>query len=152
MRAIIQRVGSASVTIDGETVGSIGAGYMILLGVSQQDTDEQAQKLWSKISKLRIFCDEAGKTNLSIHDIAGSVLIVSQFTLFMRRSSSSRARIWGLTAWPAAVSGPRCRSRWSMMDPSQSCSIPIPCKQAKSNAFRRTMDRIRFRRQRHHGG
>ena len=82
MRAIIQRVGSASVTIDGETVGSIGAGYMILLGVSQQDTDEQAAKLWSKISKLRIFCDEAGKTNLSIHDIAGSVLIVSQFTLY----------------------------------------------------------------------
>ena len=82
MRAIIQRVGSASVTINGETVGSIEAGYMILLGVSQQDTDEQAQKLWSKISKLRIFCDEAGKTNLSIHDIAGSVLIVSQFTLY----------------------------------------------------------------------
>ena len=82
MRAIIQRVGSASVTIDGETVGSIGAGYMILLGVSQQDTEEQAAKLWSKISKLRIFCDEAGKTNLSIHDIAGSVLIVSQFTLY----------------------------------------------------------------------
>ena len=82
MRAIIQRVGSASVTIDNETVGSIEAGYMILLGVNQQDTDEQAQKLWSKISKLRIFCDEAGKTNLSIHDIAGSVLIVSQFTLY----------------------------------------------------------------------
>lgn len=82
MRAIIQRVSSASVTIGGETTGSIEAGYMILLGISQQDTDEQARKLWNKISKLRIFCDEAGKTNLSIHDICGSVLIVSQFTLY----------------------------------------------------------------------
>lgn len=82
MRAIIQRVDSASVAVAGETIGSVGAGYLILLGVSQNDTDEQARKLWGKISKLRIFGDETGKTNLSIHDIDGSVLIVSQFTLY----------------------------------------------------------------------
>ena len=82
MRAIIQRVSSASVTIDGDVTGSIEAGYLILLGVSQYDADEQAVKLWNKISKLRIFCDADGKTNLSLHDIGGSVLIVSQFTLY----------------------------------------------------------------------
>ena len=138
MRAIIQRVGSASVTINGETVGSIDAGYMILLGVNQQDTDEQAQKLWSKISKLRIFCDEAGKTNLSIHDIAGSVLIVSQFTLYADCKKGNRPSFTRVGAPDEA----RCWSRSSMMDPSQSCSIPIPCKQAKSNAFCRTIGRI----------
>ena len=90
MRAIIQRVSSASVAISGEVAGSIETGYMILLGVSQNDTDEQAKKLWSKISKLRIFCDEDGKTNLSLHDIEGSVLIVSQFTLYANCKKGNR--------------------------------------------------------------
>jgi len=82
MRAIIQRVSSAHVDIDGKTVGSCGYGLMILLGVGHEDTEDQADRLWAKISKLRIFADDEGKTNLSLRDIDGSVLIVSQFTLY----------------------------------------------------------------------
>lgn len=90
MRAVIQRVNSASVSINGEVTGSIGAGYLILLGVGQDDTEAQAGKLWAKISKLRIFCDGEGKTNLSLHDIGGEVLIVSQFTLFANCRKGNR--------------------------------------------------------------
>ena len=82
MRALIQRVSNASVTIDGEEKSAIERGFLILLGVGQEDTEEQADKLWSKISKLRIFDDENGKTNLSLADINGDVLVVSQFTLY----------------------------------------------------------------------
>ncbi|MDO5117986.1 MAG: D-aminoacyl-tRNA deacylase [Eggerthellaceae bacterium] len=90
MRAVIQRVSSACVTIDGDVTGSIEAGYLILLGVSKNDNEKEAQKLWGKISKLRIFCDEDGKTNLSLHDIDGSVLVVSQFTLYANCKKGNR--------------------------------------------------------------
>lgn len=82
MRAVIQRVSRASVTIDGEVVGKIGSGYLILLGVGHEDTRAQADKLWSKIFALRMNDDEDGKTNLSLADVNGEVLVVSQFTLF----------------------------------------------------------------------
>ena len=82
MRAVIQRVSSARVDIDGETAGSIGRGLLILLGVGHDDGEEQAERLWSKISRLRIFEDAEGKTNLSLADVAGNVLVVSQFTLY----------------------------------------------------------------------
>ena len=82
MRALIQRVSNASVTINGEEKSAIERGFLILLGVGQEDTEEQADKLWGKISKLRIFDDENGKTNLSLADINGDVLVVSQFTLY----------------------------------------------------------------------
>lgn len=82
MRAVIQRVSSAQVDIDGETVGSIGHGLLILLGVGHGDGEEQAERLWSKIARLRIFEDAEGKTNLSLADVGGEVLVVSQFTLF----------------------------------------------------------------------
>ena len=81
MRAVIQRVSEAQVEIDGQVAGAIASGFLILLGVGQADTEEQAEKLWSKISKLRIFEDEQGKSNLSLHDVEGGVLIISQFTL-----------------------------------------------------------------------
>lgn len=81
MKAIIQRVTQASVTVDGEIVGEIGKGYMILFGAAQGDTDADCEKLADKVSKLRIFSDENGKTNLSINDVGGDMLIVSQFTL-----------------------------------------------------------------------
>jgi D-tyrosyl-tRNA(Tyr) deacylase len=81
MKAIIQRVTHASVTADGKTVGEIGKGYMILFGAAQGDTDADCEKLADKISKLRIFADENDKTNLSINDIGGDILAVSQFTL-----------------------------------------------------------------------
>lgn len=82
MRAVVQRVTRACVRIDGEVVGSIGAGYLVLLGVGASDTRAEADKLWSKLSGLRICEDEQGKTNLALADIGGEVLVVSQFTLY----------------------------------------------------------------------
>ena len=81
MRALIQRVSEASVRVDGEIKGQIGPGLLILICAMAGDTDAQAQALATKIAKLRIFRDEAGKMNRSIRDIGGAALIVSQFTL-----------------------------------------------------------------------
>ena len=81
MKAVITRVTQASVTIEGNTVGSIGNGYLILLGVVPEDDESTAKKLADKIVKLRVFADEAGKMNLSILDVGGAALVVSQFTL-----------------------------------------------------------------------
>lgn len=81
MRALIQRTTGASVsTHDGTR--SIDNGYVILLGIGPQDTEQVAEKMWNKIKKLRIFEDDDGKTNLSLQDVNGSVLLVSQFTLY----------------------------------------------------------------------
>ena len=82
MRALVQRVTRAHVDIDGDTVSSIGTGFAILLGVGHDDGEEQADKLWAKISKMRIFEDENGKTNIGLADVGGDVLVVSQFTLY----------------------------------------------------------------------
>ncbi|MEG1831603.1 MAG: D-aminoacyl-tRNA deacylase [Raoultibacter sp.] len=90
MRALIQRVSQASVTIDGEITAQIGAGYTILLGVGQQDTQAQAEKLWTKIHKLRIFEDSEGKTNVTLADVGGDVLVVSQFTLYANCKKGNR--------------------------------------------------------------
>lgn len=81
MRAVIQRVSHASVTVDGETVGKIGKGFLVLLGVEETDTETAADKLADKLCRLRIFEDENGKTNLSLADVDGGLLVVSQFTL-----------------------------------------------------------------------
>lgn len=82
MRAVLQRVTEAAVRVDGEVVGSIGKGFFILLGVSDEDNEAIADKLADKICKLRIFEDENGKTNLSLADVGGELLVVSQFTLY----------------------------------------------------------------------
>ena len=79
---MLQRVLEASVKIDGKTAGEIGKGYLLLVGVSNEDNYEIADRLIEKISRLRIFEDENGKTNLSIDDVGGEVLVVSQFTLY----------------------------------------------------------------------
>ncbi len=81
MRALLQRVSRACVTVDGAVTGEIGPGLLILICAMQGDSEAQAEKLGTKIAKLRIFKDDAGKMNLSVRDIAGSALIVSQFTL-----------------------------------------------------------------------
>ena len=82
MKFLIQRVTEASVDIDGKTVGKIGKGYMVLIGVGEGDTREIADRFIRKMLALRIFADENGKTNLSIKDVDGSLLLVSQFTLY----------------------------------------------------------------------
>ena len=81
MKAVIQRVSECKVTVGGETVGSIANGFLILLGVENGDTEKDAEKLSAKISVLRIFTDENDKMNLSLQDIDGEVLAVSNFTL-----------------------------------------------------------------------
>ncbi len=82
MRFLVQRVTEASVTVKGEKVGQIGKGYLVLIGVGQGDSQEDADKLIKKLINLRIFADEAGKINLSIKDVEGKLLLVSQFTLY----------------------------------------------------------------------
>jgi D-tyrosyl-tRNA(Tyr) deacylase len=82
MRAVVQRVTRANVTIDGEIVGEIGNGLVVLLGIARDDTKEDADYLVPKIASLRIFDDPDGKMNRSVRDIDGGLLIVSQFTLY----------------------------------------------------------------------
>ncbi len=95
MKTVIQRVNRASVTVEGEIKGSIGKGFLILFGAEPEDTDEDCSKLAEKISKLRIFEDENGKTNLSIKDVGGDILSVSQFTLLADCSHGNRPSFIG---------------------------------------------------------
>ncbi len=82
MKLVIQRVSSASVSVEGKLISQIGKGFLILLGVSQNDDESQIEWLSQKVSELRIFPDENGKMNLSVKDVGGEVLLVSQFTLY----------------------------------------------------------------------
>lgn len=82
MKFVIQRVLNSSVKVDSETIGSIGKGFMVLIGVADTDTKEIADKLVDKMIKIRIFEDSEGKTNLSLSDVGGELLLVSQFTLY----------------------------------------------------------------------
>ena len=90
MRFVIQRVTDSSVVIDGETVGKIDRGYLVLIGVSDTDTEAVADKMVKKMIGLRIFEDENGKTNLSLADVGGSLLLVSQFTLYANCRKGNR--------------------------------------------------------------
>ena len=81
MRAVVQRVSSARVEVDGEVIGTIERGLLVLLGVARDDGEKQAAWIADKIAGLRVFEDDAGKMNLSVEDVGGSVLVVSQFTL-----------------------------------------------------------------------
>lgn len=82
MRALIQRVTQASVSVDGQVVGAIGRGFLVLLGVTHEDGQTEANWLAAKIAGLRVFDDAAGKMNLGLADVGGAVLVVSQFTLY----------------------------------------------------------------------
>lgn len=90
MRALIQRVDHAKVTVESNVIGDIGKGLLVLLGVTHDDTEEVAHKMAAKVSKLRIFNDDAGKMNLSVKDIGGEVLVVSQFTLYASTKDGNR--------------------------------------------------------------
>ena len=87
MRAVVTRVRSASVTIGGKVNGAIGRGYLVLLGVGQNDTEDTALKLADKICNLRVFRDENDKMNLNLEQVGGSLLVISQFTLYADTSS-----------------------------------------------------------------
>ena len=90
MRAVIQRVSRASVTVDGKIVGEIARGFLVLLGVKRGDTNDDAAYLARKIAKLRVFNDDAGKMNLSLEQVDGAVLAVSQFTLYTNTRDGNR--------------------------------------------------------------
>lgn len=82
MRALIQCVSEASVEVEGKTIGEIGKGYLIFLGVGPDDSREEVEKLWNKIYKLRVWMDDNGKTNWNLDKVGGACLVVSQFTLY----------------------------------------------------------------------
>jgi D-tyrosyl-tRNA(Tyr) deacylase len=103
MIAVLQRVKNSSVSIDGVINGECGHGLMILLGVAKGDTEEDARLLATKISKLRIFCDDNGKMNLSIKDIDGEVLVVSQFTLLANYKKGNRPDYFGAAEPSVAI-------------------------------------------------
>ena len=90
MRFVIQRVKESEVRVDGEVLGSIGKGFMVLIGVSNSDTKEIADKMVKKMLGLRIFEDEQGKTNLSLDTVGGSLLLISQFTLYANCKKGNR--------------------------------------------------------------
>lgn len=90
MRALVQRVSRSSVVSEGRLLGEIGAGLLVLLGVTHSDTADDAERLAAKIGRLRIFPDDAGKMNLSLANVGGEVLVVSQFTLYGDARSGNR--------------------------------------------------------------
>ena len=98
MKTVIQRVANASVSVDGNVVGSCGKGFMVLLGVEKGDTEEDADLLAAKISKLRIFEDENGKMNLSLNDVGGELLVISNFTLCADCRHGNRPDYFGAEA------------------------------------------------------
>ena len=90
MRFVIQRVTQSSVSVDGTVIGKIGKGLRVLIGVAEEDTEETADKLVRKLTGLRVFEDENGKTNLSLADVKGELLLISQFTLYANCKKGNR--------------------------------------------------------------
>lgn len=102
MKAVFQRVTEASVTVDDELIAEIGNGVLLLVGVYDGDTRQDAQVLAKKVAELRVFCDENDKMNLSVLDVGGSVLVVSQFTLCANTSRGRRPDFFGAAKPDAA--------------------------------------------------
>ena len=131
MRAVVTRVSSASVAIDGNTVGAIEKGYLVLLGVGPEDTEATADKLAEKICNLRVFEDENGKMNRNLEQVGGALLVVSQFTLYAD-TSSRRPGFTGRPSpmWPSPCTSASWRpavpgaSRWSTGNLERICRWP----------------------------
>lgn len=120
MRALIQRVTQASVTVDGTTIGEIGPGLLILICAMQGDTEAQADKLAAKIAKLRIFKDDDGRMNRSVKDIDGRALVVSQFTL---AADTSRGNRPGFSTAAAPEDGNRLYEYFAAQMAAQGISV-----------------------------
>jgi D-tyrosyl-tRNA(Tyr) deacylase len=104
MRLLLQRVSRGAVTVDGEVIGRVGRGYVILVGVGHHDREEQAAWLAKKVAGLRVFEDQDGKFNLSIQDVGGGVLVISQFTLFADAEKGRRPSF--IDAAPPEIAAP----------------------------------------------
>ena len=104
MRLVVQRVSEASVKVDGEIVGNIGKGFLVLIGITLDDTKEIADKMLKKLLGLRIFEDAEGKTNLDLDSVGGSVLLISQFTLYADCRKGNRPSF--TNAAPQAIAEP----------------------------------------------
>ena len=122
MRAVLTRVKHASVTVDGQVIGRIGQGFLVLLGVTHEDTEAQAVKLADKLTGLRIFEDENEKMNRSLADVGGELLIVSQFTLYANCTNFWRRR-------GPRLPSPSTRSSWRCA--GRRASIPRPASSAR---------------------
>ena len=113
MKAVIQRVQNASVVVDGATVGEIGPGLLVLLGVGRDDTEEDVRFVARKVAEMRIFSDTEGKFNLALGDIGGSILLVSQFTLYADTRKGRRPSFTGAAAPEVAEAlVERCAQLW----------------------------------------
>lgn len=130
MRAVLQRVTRAAVRVEGETVGEVGRGLLVLLGVGQDDAEQDARYLIEKIVSLRIFDDDAGQMNLPLADVGGALLVVSQFTLY---GDVRRGRRPG---WSEAAEPERAEALYNFF-------VAEACKrssQVATGAFRRMME------------
>ena len=95
MRAVVQRVGEARVLVDGETLGEVGAGLCVLLGVAEEDDEAEAERLAAKVARLRVFENEEGRFDRSLADVGGGALVVSQFTLIADTTKGNRPSFSG---------------------------------------------------------
>ena len=133
MKVVLQRVQKASVAVEGQVIGRIAQGFLLLVGISHADEEKTADKMMDKICRLRIFEDDQGKTNCSLADVGGQVLVISQFTLYADCRKGNRPGFTGAGApdkakalyeymdlrraflwWSRAVSAPRWKWIWSM--------------------------------------
>ena len=121
MRALIQRVNGASVTVKGETIAAIGKGLLVFLGISNQDTGEDLEYLAKKIGGLRIFSDEEGKMNLNVADVQGSILLVSQFTLYASTKKGNRPSF--IDAAPPEIAVPMYEQ--AILQFAQDSGVPV---------------------------
>ncbi|MBI2821884.1 MAG: D-tyrosyl-tRNA(Tyr) deacylase [Acidobacteria bacterium] len=129
MRAVVQRVSRASCSVDGKTVGEIGRGLVLFLGVGRDDTEEDLEFLANKITNLRIFEDEAGRMNLSVKETGGSVLLISQFTLYGDARKGNRPSF--IDAAPPEVA----RRYYDKMAERLRCEVPV-----QTGVFQSMMD------------
>lgn len=121
MRAVVQRVNAASVSVDRRLVSSIGCGLLVFLGVSRTDTEAEAKKISAKIAGLRIFCDENDRMNLSLKDVGGSILLISNFTLYGNARHGFRPEF--LRSAPAADAEPLYEYVHKLLGES----VPVKC-------------------------